>query len=149
MVAGDETGVIEFVGKSPDGREVPLQTFHTTQTANNATDLTKWPFASSSVSVRPGSQIQIYFTSDATDTLDSTDHTWLIPVVLRNQATGSQKQLILTKDDFNAGDVNTKHADKVLTAAQRILIGEYTVPDGVKARLGDGGLSMTMKDDTA
>lgn len=151
MVAGDEAGQVRFYGESPSsvGGGKPLLEMHTKQlNAANSTDPRLWPNIHSGEILPSGAKLTMKFTAEATDTFDSTDHFWQIPVVLFDKLTGAATSRMLSKDDMDAGDTNTKFQDITCTINIETQVGSFTVPDGVVLQL-TGKMYVEFKDDTA
>jgi len=109
----------------------------------------KWIFANGS-NVVGGSGYDIIFgiLPSGTDTLDSSDSSWVIPIISNGNAEmlGNSAGNGLGSNNFTvvqaAGDV-------LLTAAQERDIAIYRAKEGVTFSFGNGKIFYTFEDDTA
>lgn len=114
----------------------------------------EWTYIPTSQDAAPGGAfLRIYFISDATDILDSTDCTYVsMPCAIQPTAGAQMQFTTLSGKDFQNSDVTgfTKFTDASLTANVSILIGEYPVPASYYAMTFGGGKAFWVSfDDTA
>ena len=159
MAAGIEQGTIEiYILKSSGKRGTKLLSANTRLTSpqDNPDDPRLWMRVArrnARADGDVGSKLEVVFTSEAADILDSTDMLWVVPVTIF-YADGSVIETTLGLDDFNAGDTNTTYQDENLATAKRAYtVGVTTANKGEKITLGhlvgEGKMWMDFYDDTA
>ena len=160
MTAQNISGMAKFFYEKPNGQrsEVIYQARSEILAPNVSSgvpsqDTRLWaeaPFTG--MAVGQGGYITIEYTADATATTDSTDHTFIIPVLLENRANGQKTAVVLSKEDFNNSDTSgaTTYQDIALTANVPAVIGKYQVPTGYNAYFGGHGkIFLDVRDNTA
>lgn len=148
MASAEEPGNVELIARREGGNSATVFKAHTNELsagAKTVTDNSKlgYPIMSKVIATK-GSKLDLVFSPDAADVVESEESAVTIPI-LRNGNSDT-----LTLEDFS-GFAPSAAVDKTFTnAADRMVLGTYTVPDGDTITFNTGRKAhVYIGDDTA
>ena len=148
MAAAHEPGILRFYYQRGGVRKLVHQSHSTISAPSSGAATDPRLFLDEPMRAEPllgDGELVATYEAEATDTLDSTDGSWNVPIVKDGQ------RVFLNDQDFDASDTSGKdtYKDQPLVANTEIVIGVYTVPKGSKIHFGGGKLYVNLFDDTA